>query len=151
MSEFYPTIICPNCHGEVDADSVFCYHCGTQLVGAQPKQNQVNAMPDPQNGFQPAPFAYYPQPQAEVPSTPPMSVLTIRLRDHQTNAVYQAAMTGDSMVIGRAADRCQLVLPDDKSISRTQTTLTMRNGHLMAFDNSTYGTYVNGQRIAGEA
>ena len=58
-------------------------------------------------------------------------------------------MDGQPLTVGRGADRCRLVLSSDKSISRSQLTLTWQNGHMLLTDNSTYGTYVNGRRAEG--
>lgn len=74
-----------------------------------------------------------------------------------THVVYRGvvyAVDGDGLVIGRTkGDGRRVIVVDDQTagVSRSHCELIMRDGELKLRDLSSYGTFVNERRVAGEA
>lgn len=73
-----------------------------------------------------------------------------------THAVFEGrahAIEGEPLVVGAGSGdgrRIALAGPGE-GISRLHCTLTRRDGHSLVRDHSRYGTFVNGERVEGEA
>lgn len=74
--------------------------------------------------------------------------VTISISGGITVGTRQAMITEKNYIIGRNKDMCDLVLEGDGQVSRKQVALNYRGGQLYLYDLSSYGTLVNGQKMA---
>ncbi|HBP21035.1 MAG TPA: hypothetical protein DEA08_25020 [Planctomycetes bacterium] len=78
----------------------------------------------------------------------------LRLRDRQTGRIYEWPV-GSSVTVGREdvlrPDWRPEVLCNDKHVSRLHCTVVVRREGFEVQDSSAYGTFINRQRVAGQA
>ena len=71
------------------------------------------------------------------------------IRGSEHSKSYEANLV-NRLVIGRSKEKCDLVLPDDREVSKTHCELTYKDGLIHIADlGSTNGTFVNGVPITG--
>jgi predicted Ser/Thr protein kinase len=74
----------------------------------------------------------------------------LKLEDRVTGRIYPCAL-GDTLVVGRADQDPPPPIPvDDPRVSRQHCTLVVEAGGLLVTDMSSYGTYVNSHKVAGQ-
>lgn len=95
----------------------------------------------------PTPRADSAQPDMDVESTPaPLRPTHVLFQGRAWRVCEQPLVVGWSVDAGRRA----LALPNaSPGVSRTHCTLVRRNGAVTIEDHSTYGSYVNDERVAG--
>ncbi len=76
----------------------------------------------------------------------------IELRDKNNPVKTYQTSFSDEAVIGRIEGRCNIVIADEKSISRCHCRLFVENGRIMAEDlKSSNRTYINGTQVGETA
>lgn len=130
------------------------------VIEAQPEPQEAEDAPQDKEPILPAdeetPVRVAADADAEEPEGAEVSphvegalVRLIQIRGDATGEIY-AVHLEDRLIIGRAADECDLILSDDPEISKKHCELIYENGLVFVRDlESTNGTLVNGVPISG--
>jgi len=131
------TLTCPNCAAEVRSDDLICFTCGTNLPRTRPRDDDTPAAATVMQEFL--------QPRERPRS---ISAAVLRLSFPTGNVEVPA---GTTLLLGRdpAESLVAAAFAEYENVSRRHATVTMDDGgHASIRDeNSTNGTYVNGDRV----
>ncbi|HEY8520215.1 MAG TPA: FHA domain-containing protein [Gammaproteobacteria bacterium] len=92
-----------------------------------------------------------------LPAAPERPVESARAEERPTHVVYRGVayrVGQDGIVVGRApVDGRRTIVVDDQAggVSREHCEIVLRNGELMLYDLSRYGTFINEKKVPGEA
>lgn len=82
----------------------------------------------------------------------PKNNFYIKLQDKSNSVKTYATYFVDEAIIGRKSGECNIVISDEKSVSRRHCRLFVEEGEIMAEDLTTpNGTYVNGVKLEGSS
>jgi len=131
------TLTCPNCAAEVRSDDLICFTCGANLPRTRPRDDDTPAAATVMQEFL--------KPRERHRSISPA---VLRLSFPTGNVEVPA---GTTLLLGRdpAESLVAAAFAEYENVSRRHATVTMDDGgHASIRDeNSTNGTYVNGDRV----
>lgn len=137
-------MFCTNCGSELSDGLKFCIYCGTPLYEAE---SVVEAAREPVIEPVGRPVVEEPVPEPIGRPRPKEKGLLVLLDVTDSNKFYGCGLD-QPVILGREADKCDVVIQGDKSVSRRHCRFFCQGGSCYVEDlNSVNHTFLNGVMV----